>query len=278
MRGSIIGAPCGECETPSSAAQAVTGGCTGDERGMYIILYYIIFQSQVAFPSPYITVTYFPLSQCVRLQGFMSTFYLEGVSTNDENVADATPAFLHPESETPARPGHPQRNVTLRDLNVEQNPALWRTILEIQDANVAEVPQGPTGTAREGRAGDSRDASDTHSHSTNSNSNLSIHGGSTAPGTLRSSSSDLRRRGIRAQLDAVLFGTDGAYAAAETSRRRGYIDRAFEAAKKGGGVGRRVGAEPPRTMQLSSRPAASKKLDEAMEGAAGVMGCALSRG
>ena len=176
--------------------------------------------------------------------------------------------FLHPTSEIPAQPGRPQHNVTLRDLNVEQNPALWRTILENQDAAVAEVLKAPT--EREGSIGSN--ASGSHSTNSNSNSNSnSVHVGSTASSGLRSSSSGRRGRGKRAQLDAVLFGADVAHAAAETARRRSVIDRAFEVSKKAGAEPK-PGAKPPRTMQLSSQPAASKKLGEAMDGAGGVKG------
>ena len=203
----------------------------------------------------------------------MSTFYLEGVSTKGDTVGGSLAAFLN-RGDLPARPGRPQRNVTLRDLNVEQNQALWRTILEIQEATVTEAPKGPTGTTREGSAGGSREASDTHSHSTNSNSNTnSVRGASVASSGIRSTSSGKRSLGgAHAQMDAVLFGTDGAHAAAETARRRRFIDRAFEVSKKGAAEPK-PGAAPPSTMQLSSQPGASKKLDEAMDGAAGVQGC-----
>ena len=203
----------------------------------------------------------------------MSTFFLGGVSTKGDKAGDTRTAFLNLRGDLPARPGRPQRNVTLRDLNVEQNQALWRTILEIQDAAVAEVPKGPAGIAREGSAGGSRETSDTHSHSTNSNPH-SARGGSAASSGIRSASSGKRSLGgAHAQMDAVLFGTDGAHAAAETARRRRFIDRAFEVSKKGAAEPKPV-ASPPSTMQLSSQPAAaSKKLDEAMDGAAGVKGC-----
>ena len=63
-----------------------------------------------------------------------------------------------------------------------------------------------------------------------------------------------------------------------------FQDRAFEATKKAGAV-RRASAEPKpkaaasRTMQFSSQPVDSKKkLDEAMDGAAGIKGCAGDRG
>ena len=205
----------------------------------------------------------------------MSTFFLGGVSTKGDKAGDTRTAFLNLRGDLPARPGRPQRNVTLRDLNVEQNQALWRTILEIQEATVTEAPKGPTGTTREGSAGGSREASDTHSHSTNSNSNTnSVRGASVASSGIRSTSSGKRSLGgAHAQMDAVLFGTDGAHAAAETARRRRFIDRAFEVSKKGAAEPKPV-ASPPSTMQLSSQPAAaSKKLDEAMDGAAGVQGC-----
>ena len=191
----------------------------------------------------------------------MSTFFLEGVRARDDKAGDTLADFLHPNGEAPARPGRPQRNVTLCDLNVEQNLALWRTVL------TEHCPDGDPGVSisRSPRAsGVSRDIS----------GNLA---GSVHKSGLHNPSGDLRSltgmHRLPAPSSSMLFGADGAHAAAETARRRGYIDRAFEVSKKGGGSGRRVGAAPPHTMHLSSRPAAaSKKLDEAIDGATGVKG------
>ena len=192
----------------------------------------------------------------------MSTFFL--VSAD----ADAKVGGEKQASPFPA-PSRPQRNVTLRNLNVEQNQALWRTILTTKDVAIPiELPTAPM-SGRNMRATSGRNMRQVDPESPGpilDRDSLDRPGRS--PDTHRS----LSARSL------VLFSADDPHAEVETARRRHYIDRAFEVTKQLTSEKLAVGSVcPGRSMQVLSsqpRPAATKKLDEAMAGAAGIKGCA----
>ena len=173
-------------------------------------------------------------------------------------------------------PSRPKRIVTLRDLNVEQDQALWRSILTTKDAAI-EPPTAPTS----GR--NMRPTSGIDMLASSGRGMRQVDPGSTGPSLDRGSPDrrSLDRPGRSPDVHrslSGLFGSDDPHAEVENVRRRHFIDRAFEVTKqltseiKAGGSVR-----PGRSMQVLSsqpRPAATKKLDEAMAGAAGVEGCA----